>query len=246
MTAYIGIDWSGASDDRGQRRAIALAVVDEGRLTVYDGRNRGETVYWLAERAAGGPVVAGIDCSFSVPRWVADLHGCNTIDAIWDVVGASGEGWLTSCPPPFFGPGGRRRSLPDELGFRATEHALRDRGYRPKSLFQLAGAGQVGRGSLRAMPWLAWLRAQGAAIWPFDAPGTCTIVEAWPTLLARESPGSAPARSFGSEHRDDAVTIARALAARGAGCPSRVPPRGAADAALEGWIWEPGLSRASS
>ena len=37
---------------------------------------------------------------------------------------------------------------------------------RPKSTFQIGGAGAVGTGSLRGMPHLLTLREAGCAVWP--------------------------------------------------------------------------------
>ncbi len=57
-------------------------------------------------------------------------------------------------------------------------------GIRPKSSFQIGGAGSVGTGSLRGFPALARLQDAGYAIWPFDAPArTPVAVEIWPRAL---------------------------------------------------------------
>ena len=47
-------------------------------------------------------------------------------------------------------------------------------GLSPKSIFQLAGPGAVGPGSLRGMPLLTTLRDRGFAVWPFDPVGPRT------------------------------------------------------------------------
>jgi hypothetical protein len=71
--------------------------------------------------------------------------------------------------------------------FRRTEQSATSvGGIRPKSVFQIYGRGHVGTGSLRGMPALLKLREAGFAIWPFDPPGSHTVVEIYPRLLTKE------------------------------------------------------------
>jgi hypothetical protein len=57
-------------------------------------------------------------------------------------------------------------------------------GVRPKSTFQIGGAGSVGTGSVRGWPALIRLREAGFAIWPFDEPAHPPIaVEIYPRTL---------------------------------------------------------------
>ena len=49
-----------------------------------------------------------------------------------------------------------------------------------KSVFQIGGAGAVGTGSLRGMPFLSRLSSAGFAIWPFDAPRFPLALEIYP------------------------------------------------------------------
>jgi hypothetical protein len=56
-------------------------------------------------------------------------------------------------------------------------------GVQPKSVFQLVGAGQVGRGSLYGMQALHRLAGAGFRIWPFDPPGPPVVVEIFPRIL---------------------------------------------------------------
>ena len=56
-------------------------------------------------------------------------------------------------------------------------------GSQPKSVFQLVGGGQVGRGSLYGMQALHRLAAAGFRIWPFDEGGLPLVVEVFPRLL---------------------------------------------------------------
>lgn len=70
--------------------------------------------------------------------------------------------------------------------WRATESALPPiRGVQPKSTFQIGGAGAVGTGSIRGMPFLATLRRAGFAIWPFVDPRLPLALEIYPRLLTR-------------------------------------------------------------
>jgi Protein of unknown function (DUF429) len=76
-----------------------------------------------------------------------------------------------------------RPALPEHL--RRTEAALDAvGGIRPKSTFQVGGAGSVGTGSIRGFPVLARLRAAGFAVWPFDTPAVPpVVVEIYPRAL---------------------------------------------------------------
>ena len=103
-----------------------------------------------------------------------------------------GERWLGDCAPVLRRSGnpaaGRRRAVP---GQRADPGPAP--GLTPKSIFQLAGPGAVGPGSLRGMPLLTTLRDRGWAVWPFDPFGPRTVVEVYPALAARRlGPGSGP------------------------------------------------------
>jgi hypothetical protein len=86
---------------------------------------------------------------------------------------------MDACEPPFWGrPGTKAQVLGDP--YRQTEKAL---GARPKSVFQIGGAGAVGTGSLRGMRHLADLAHAGFSIWPFDGPGWPLAVEIYPRLF---------------------------------------------------------------
>ena len=56
-------------------------------------------------------------------------------------------------------------------------------GISPKSCFQIGGAGAVGTGTIRGMPWLRRLRAAGIAVWPFDPPSLPVVLEIYPRAL---------------------------------------------------------------
>ncbi len=82
-------------------------------------------------------------------------------------------------------PGKKRLVLePGQDPFRRTDASVPDTGgIRPKSVFQIGGAGAVGTGSLRGMLVLSRLTAAGFAIWPFDKRGWPRVVEIYPRLL---------------------------------------------------------------
>jgi hypothetical protein len=186
----IAIDWSGDATAAGQRRKIVAATVRGGRVTdVRSGRTRAEVAEWLAATATptgnGAPIFVGLDFSFSVPEWFARSHGCATIDEVWALVADNAERWLRECPNPFWGRPATRCTVAPADRYRGSEERLRARRRQPKSVFQIAGAGAVGPGSLRGMPWLAWLRARGVAIWPFDPAGALTALEVYPSLFAK-------------------------------------------------------------
>ena len=122
---------------------------------------------------------------------------------------SDGDDWLAPAPPFW----NTRCDLAEAKRFRACETRLRAAGFPAKSVFQLVGNGQVGRGSVRGMPHLARLRADGFAIWPFDGASDRLVVEIYPSLLRRRFPhlddGAAP-----TNDARDARVSARAMAAR--------------------------------
>jgi len=137
-----------------------------------------DVVARLVAAAAGEPVV-GLDFSFSLPgAWLLD-QGIASASELWSDPERL-EDWLARCLPPFWGrPGCRRPPSPPEAGYRRTELACAP---RPRSTFQIGGAGSVGTAALRGMPHLARLRAAGYAVWPFDPWLPPVVVEAWPRL----------------------------------------------------------------
>src|SRR5207249_2523855 len=86
---------------------------------------------------------------------------------------------------PFWGRKGSGKPAGQEH-FRRTELEVPPVGpgaIRPKSVFQIGGAGAVGTGSIRGMALLARLRREGFSIWPFDQAGWPRAVEIYPRLL---------------------------------------------------------------
>jgi hypothetical protein len=69
--------------------------------------------------------------------------------------------------------------------FRRTEEALQGTQHAPKSIFQIAGAGAVGTGSIRGMAALHELSAAGFAVWPFDDPAPSLVLEIYPRVFCK-------------------------------------------------------------
>ena len=181
MPRAIAVDWSGATT--GERAKIWIAEAVDGELqTLESGRTRAEAIAWVCERRAEVPsCVAGFDFSFSLPAWFLDAHGCSSVDDAWALVTEQGETWLADCPAPFWGRPGRKRG--DEPQLRGCEQGWNVRGIVPKSVFQIGGAGAVGTGTLRGIPFLPALREAGWSIWPYDAPTDHVVAEIWTRLL---------------------------------------------------------------
>jgi hypothetical protein len=192
----LAIDWSGAAT--GAESRIWLAEAAAGELVRLEcGRNRSEIAGHLIAEAAHTPeLVVGFDFAFSLPSWFMDQRDLADAPSLWTLVAAEGESWLAGCEPPFWGrPGRGRPALPDHL--RRTDRDVPSvGGIRPKSGFQVGGAGAVGTGSLRGMPILNQLRDAGFHIWPCDAPGVPMAVEIYPRLLTGAvNKGNAHARA---------------------------------------------------
>jgi hypothetical protein len=180
----IAVDWSGRR--QGERRAIWLAEAVGGVVTrLEDGRTRHELTTHLLETAADDPdLLVGLDFSFSLPAWFLAERGLAAGPALWEVSEETIEAWLSCTAPPFWGlPGRRRPELPAHL--RITEERLGTiGGVRPKSTFQVSGAGSVGAGSLRGFAVLRTLRSHGFAIWPFDDASPPAAFEVWPRAFS--------------------------------------------------------------
>jgi hypothetical protein len=104
-------------------------------------------------------MIVGLDFAFSFPAWFVRQQGCKTAHDLWAACEERGEDWLSVCALPFWGLPGRM-CLTDAAAhrFRQTEeHAPTVAGIRPKSVFQIGGAGAVGKASVRGMAMLARL-----------------------------------------------------------------------------------------
>ncbi len=195
--ACIAVDWSGAL--AGERKRIWLAEsradapsrpggLAGARLTRLEcGRDRPELIANLIETARRDPRhVVGLDFAFSGPAWFLRKLGVTSARDLWQRVADEGERWLAESPHPFWGKPGVRCPAFDDAhpAWRATEgDAVRERGIGPKSVFQIGGAGSVGTGSLRGMPYLRDLQDAGFSIWPFDPPRLPMAVEIYPRQL---------------------------------------------------------------
>jgi hypothetical protein len=169
------VDWSGRAQGAGRYIWTAIAG-DGGLLALEPGRERAQVADHLVELALADPaLVVGLDFAFSMPLWFLDERG---LENGMEVPEELAERWLRDCSPPFWGRPGRRRGT--EPQFRRTELTL---AWQPKSVFQIAGAGAVGTGSLRGFPLLRRLRAEGFAVWPFDEPRLPLALEIFPRLL---------------------------------------------------------------
>ena len=227
----VAIDWSGAKGE-GRIRGIWVTAMRGDELVVDRGSwSRAEAVDFVMTQPT--PVIAGFDFSFGVPAWFAAVLGCATIDDVWSKAETECDAWLAPAPPFW----NTRCVLDDAKRFRACEKRLRAAGFPAKSVFQLVGNGQVGRGSVRGMPHLARLRAEGFAIWPFDGASDRLVVEIYPSLLRRRFPdlddGAAP-----TNDARDARVSARAMTARAEAFMRLVA---AADPVtrIEGDVWVP-------
>ena len=254
----IAIDWSGAL--AGARRKIWLAEVADGALVrLENGRDRQEVADHLIALAEHDPqVVIGLDFAFSLPSWFMDERGVATAQDLWAAAGREAEIWLSPPRPPFWGrPGTRRPELPDH--FRRTERDVAPvAGIRPKSVFQVGGAGAVGTGSLRGMRLLHCLHRSGFSIWPFDPPRFPLVLEIYPRSLTQAVVKSRPAaratylaacyphlrpdlsaRATGSDDAFDAAVSALVMAAH-ADDPMALPSLTDPQLRREGMIWYPG------
>lgn len=179
------VDWSGAKNPKGK---IWLAEVRANALHHLGplGTREAAVAHIAGYLEAGRSAVVGLDFSFSFPAWFCDQLGVTSGVDVWREAAAHGESWLEACAPPFWGrPGKRRPALPAHL--RRTEALVGAAlTIKPKSTFQIGGAGAVGTGSIRGMPYLAELRRAGCAVWPFDPPGRVTVVEVYPRALTGE------------------------------------------------------------
>jgi hypothetical protein len=103
-------------------------------------------------------------------RWLA--HDCAD-GRFWGRNGAARDG---KTPAEFRGEGLPRmmrrtdmeNKIEQALEGGDPERAAKMKGIQAKSPFQIGGAGAVGTGSLRAMPWLLKMWESGFRVWPFE------------------------------------------------------------------------------
>jgi hypothetical protein len=259
----IAIDWSGRSGPE-QRRALWSAEVADGELVrLQGGRTRDELVKVLIAEADRDPnLIVGVDFAFSLPAWYLQdrqltprqLWALLAQEALTPTMQRVGLArWMNDPELPFWTTGEAHARLRPEQMFRRTEHEVRLPGTQPKSVFQLVGAGQVGRGSLYGMQALCRLTAAGFRIWPFDPPALPLVVEIFPRVLTGPVRKNSPSERERYLAAAPMVTSLRRLAAASedafdaaisaVGMAARVEElRALPDApsyALEGKIWAP-------
>jgi len=252
----VGIDWSGdrRAADRPHPKLWWAEATDDGLLIRLEPTSRAAVREELLARRDEVGLVVGIDAGFGYPAWFVDAVGCASGRELW---GAAGEvaAWAAARRGPFWGWAGSRRPDGVEL-FRETEVVARRAGWGVRSVFQLAGAGSVGTGTLTVLPTLAALDAAGIGVWPFSSPaaGRPVVTEVYPRSFAPQVVKSRPeARAghvdatwpnldrsrrdllVGSDDAFDAAVVACGLV--GAVPPPALPANEVA--AIEGEIWFP-------
>jgi hypothetical protein len=259
----MAVDWSGRSGPD-QRGALWLAEAVDGELVRLEGgRTRAEVVEVLIAAAERDPnLIVGFDFAFSLPAWYLQVRRL-TPRQLWALVADEAltpamrryglARWMNAPEAPFWTMSQDHARLLPEQEFRRTENDMRLPGVQPRSVFQLVGAGQVGRGSLYGMQALHRLTGAGFHVWPFDRPAVPLIVEIFPRVLTgpvRKSSQSERARylqatplppelrrlAAGSEDAFDAAISAVVMAARVEELTALPEQPGYA---IEGKIWAP-------
>ncbi len=176
------MDWSGALSGAASKIWIARAL--NGVLVELLAPGSRDAVCDVLVRRASDPLpcLVGLDFAFAFPAWYARDAGYSHVTELWTAARDCGEVWLRKCEPPFWGRPGTKRPYPAEQGLRSTEQS-KFKDTKPKSAFQIGGAGSVGTGSVRGMPMLLALQKTGWSIWPFDAPSSHTICEIYPRIF---------------------------------------------------------------
>ena len=146
----------------------------------------------IAEADRDPGLIVGFDFAFSLPAWYLQTRRL-TPRQLWAVLADEAltpamrryglARWMNAPDAPFWTMSQDHSRLTSEQMFRRTENDKRLPGVQPKSVFQLVGAGQVGRGSLYGMQALHRLTGAGFQIWPFDRPAVPLVVEIYPRLL---------------------------------------------------------------
>ena len=257
----LAIDWSGAALHAERRIWLAEALDDQRLVRLVNGQRREDLASWLLDEAARTPrMVIGLDFAFGFPAWFSQrVLDASSGPAVWARVAQCGETWLQACESPFWGRPGcpRPRDTPGPH-LRSTEQAIAPvAGIRPKSVFQIGGAGSVGTGSLRGMPLLERLHEAGASVWPFANAGWPLVVEIYPRLLtravvkssmvARERYLDASFPSLAPEHRRAAIAsedafdaaVSALVMAACLGDLEALPPEPNPRVRLEGRVWHP-------
>lgn len=258
----IAVDWSGALTGASQKIWLAETTSGCEVVRLGAGRDRRSLVAHLIDESKQDPLlVVGLDFAFSLPAWFLRERQLDSAPALWELAERDGESWLARCDPPFWGRPGRARPALAEH-FRCTDRDVpATGGIRPKSVFQIGGAGAVGTGSIRGMPMLKTLRAAGFAIWPFDTPRFPLVIEIYPRALTGTVAKSSPEErrhyietrypelearileaAVASDDAFDALISALVMAAHGDEFGTLTVPSDA-ESQLEGRIWLPRETR---
>jgi hypothetical protein len=237
-----------------------LAEAAGGKLErLENGRDREAIAeHLLADVARGNDAVIGLDFAFSLPASFLLSSGLSSARDLWALTDKH-EAWLASCQPPFWGKRGTHAPALSERVRRTELEAPSQAAIRPKSVFQIAGAGAVGTGSMRGLRLLHRLTAAGFSIWPFDPPGWPMVVEIYPRLLTGAIKKSDGASRMGylrdkfpelpDELRDLAASsedafdaaVSALVMARHIDDLSTLPAVTDRQLLLEGLIWHPGF-----
>jgi hypothetical protein len=211
----VAVDWSGrAGAEQRQTIWMAEAIGDE-LVRLEGGRTRSELIELLIAEADRDPnLIVGLDFAFSLPGWYLwdrqltphQLWALLADEALTPAMRRYGlTRWMNSPELPFWTTTqAHARLRPDQL-FRRTENEMRVPGVQPKSVFQLVGAGQVGRGSLYGMQALHRLTGAGFRVWPFDPPALPLVVEIYPRVLTGPVRKTSPSER---ERYTEAITMA--------------------------------------
>jgi hypothetical protein len=202
---FIAIDWSGARPAAAQRRAIVCCVVEgpprARQVTALEGgRDRQETVAWLAERAGDGtPTLVGLDFPFAyaapfldrlrAPDFAALLARMGPLDGRGATAGGV-EAFVARCGRwwgrvgPGVDRGSTRRRVERLAATRGVESPLR--ALPLGATYRFVGPRQVGKAAITGIAAIAALkvRAPAARVWPFEDVGAASFVlaEIWPRL----------------------------------------------------------------
>jgi hypothetical protein len=263
-TRCIAVDWSGRKT--GAAKYIWLAEARDGALgRLEGGRDREQIVEHLVGlHRDGDRLTVGLDFGFSFPEWYLRERGLSSAPDMWRWLAKAGRAdqLLAVCERPFWGAPGKPRHE-EVTHYRRTELAVEAaEGARPKSLFQIGGAGAVGTGSIRGMRALHALREAGFAIWPFDKAGPATAVEIYPRLFSHGvkkvrrgdrrdhlqllQPGLSAALFEHAASSDDAfdAAISAIAMSRHASALQALPAINDSQLRTEGVIWWPGWREA--
>lgn len=205
------LDWSAAG--RPTRGADSIWIGDDRGL-LANPPTRIQAHRLLQDMAEPGTrLLIGADFAFGHPSGLArQITGQGNALALWDHLDAQhsdddgnasnyrdvAAGLNRALDAPVFWGDGRRLATPDLPRLKPpphpdlTPHRVTETpvpgGPRPKSPFQLAGAGAVGAQALTGIPWLNRLRQRaGTAVWPFQPWQDAAVVlaEVYPSMLGR-------------------------------------------------------------